>query len=93
MKHAGVDALARLEPLLKDIRKREGLKEKSRGVLYRSGRAFLHFHEHGEYEFYADIRTAGADFARLAVSTKLQRKALLRLIDKALATENGRPGH
>ena len=85
MKHAGATALDRLEPLLKDIRKRDGLKEKSRGCFYRSGRGFLHFHEHGDNEFYADIRLRGDDFDRVEVSSGAQRKSLLRLIDSALA--------
>jgi hypothetical protein len=42
---------------------------KSRGCFYRDGRGFLHFHEHGEDELYADIRIAGDEFDRLAVST------------------------
>lgn len=85
MKHAGADALERLEPFLKDIRRRDRLKEKSRGCFYRGGRAFLHFHEHGEKEIFADIRLRGDDFDRLPASTVAQRQTLLRLIDAALA--------
>jgi hypothetical protein len=84
MKHAGDAALDRLEPLLKDLRKRAGLKEKSRGCFYRAGRGFLHFHEDGEDELYADIRMQGDAFDRVAVSTGAQRKSLLRKIDSAL---------
>ncbi|HLJ52492.1 MAG TPA: hypothetical protein VKT24_03850 [Rhizomicrobium sp.] len=84
MKHAGAAALDRAQSLLKDIRKREGLKEKTRGNFYRSSRAFLHFHEHGEDELYADIRLSGDDFKRLRATTAGERAKLLRLIDKAL---------
>ena len=45
MKHAGGEALDRLEPLLERLRACPGMKEKTRGVFYRAGRAFLHFHE------------------------------------------------
>ena len=90
MKHAGASALDRLEPLLKDLRKRAGLKEKSRGCFYRDGRGFLHFHEHGEDELYADIRIAGDEFDRLAVSTVAERKSLLRMIDLALSDGKAR---
>ena len=90
MKHAGTAALDRLEPLLKAIRKREGLKEKSRGCFYRADRGFLHFHEHGEDEYFADIRLKGDDFDRLDVSTGVQRKSLLRQIDSALADGKAR---
>ena len=89
MKHAGPAALDRADPLLREIRKREGLKEKTRGNFYRSSRAFLHFHEHDEDELYADVRLAGDDFERLAATTPAQRTKLLRLIDKAL--NDGKP--
>jgi hypothetical protein len=85
MKHAGAAALDLLEPLLKDIRKRGGLKEKSRGCFYRAGRSFLHFHEHGESQIFADIRLRSADFDRIKASSAAQRKSLLRLIDSALS--------
>ncbi|HEX2593732.1 MAG TPA: hypothetical protein VHL34_19695, partial [Rhizomicrobium sp.] len=62
MKHATPAALSRIDPLLADIRKRAGLKEKSLGTFYRRSRAFLHFHEHGD-EMFADLRD-GDDFAR-----------------------------
>jgi hypothetical protein len=90
MKHAGAAALDRLEPLLRDLRKRAGLKEKSRGCFYRAGRGFLHFHEHGEDELYADIRIGGVEFDRLAVSTLAQRKSLLHMVDLALSDGKAR---
>ena len=90
MKHAGAAALDQAESLLKDIRKREGLKEKTRGNFYRASRAFLHFHEHGEDELYADIRLSGDDFKRLRATTARERAKLLRLIDKTLNDGNAR---
>ena len=83
MKHAGKDALDKIEPLLKQLRGHAELKEKSRGCFYLRGRGFLHFHEHGVNELYADIGV-GADFERVAVTTAAERKALLRLVDAAL---------
>ena len=83
MKHAGPAALDRADLLLREIRKREGLKEKTRGNFYRSSRAFLHFHEHGDDELYADIRLHD-DFVRLPATTPAERTKLLRLMDKAL---------
>ncbi len=90
MKHAGAAALDRLEPLLKVLRNRAGLKEKSRGCFYRAGRGFVHFHEHGEDELYADIRMRGEAFDRVAISTGAQRKSLLRMIDSALGDGKAR---
>lgn len=81
MKHAGKDALDRLEPLLAELRKR-ALKEKSRGAFYRGGSGFLHFHEHGP-EFFADLKTA-KDFERFPATTAADRKALLKRVDALL---------
>jgi len=88
MKHAGSDALDRLEPLLAQIRQRGGLKEKSRGTFYRGSRAFLHFHEHGE-EFFADMRQA-EDFERFPATRASERRTLLARIDAALSDGSGR---
>ncbi len=77
MKHAGSDALDRLETLLEQLRRLEGLKEKSRGCFYLRGRGFLHFHEHGDDELYADIGLGG-DFERVPATTAAQRKAILK---------------
>ena len=75
MKHAGPAALDRLEPLLQRIRPLPGLVEKSRGVFYRRGKAFLHFHEDAAGLF-ADVRLAGPDFERLRVEADVERAAL-----------------
>lgn len=88
MRHAGSDALDKLEPLLRELRRRDGLKERSRGIFYRGSRAFLHFHEHGA-EFYADMRL-GENFERIAVTKASERKALLRRLDAASA-DGSRP--
>jgi hypothetical protein len=82
MKHAGSEVLDRLEPLLAQIRKIEELKERSRGVFYRSGRAFLHFHEHGP-EIFADMRS-GEDFARFPATSPAHRSALMKALKATL---------
>jgi hypothetical protein len=82
MKHAGPDALDRLEPTLRILRRRPELKEKSSGTFYRGGRAFLHFHEHGDALF-ADVRFE-ADFERICVTSAPERRALLVRIRAAL---------
>ena len=88
MKHAGPKALDRIEPLLKQLRGHAGLKEKSRGCFYLRGRSFLHFHEHGEDEIWADIGL-GAAFERLAAMTAAQHKLILKRAARALA--DGKP--
>lgn len=83
MKHAGPEALDRLEPLLQQIRDLGGLKEKSRGCFYLKNKSFLHFHEHGDNEIYADIGL-GNDFDRLPAMTAAQHKKILSLAARAL---------
>lgn len=84
MKHVGPDALDTLEPLVAAIRGLPGLKEKQRGVFYRKGRAFLHFHEDAAGLF-CDVRLeAQADFTRRRVSTAAERTALLAEVEAAL---------
>lgn len=84
MKHAGAKTLARLEPLLAQVRTHAALKEKSRGCFYLRGRGFLHFHEHGEDEIYADIGLGDA-FERLPAMTAAQHKTILKRTARALA--------
>ncbi|HJW41627.1 MAG TPA: hypothetical protein VJ476_10415 [Rhizomicrobium sp.] len=91
MKHAGPKALDRLEPFLAELRRFEGLKEKSRGCFYLRGRGFLHFHEHGEDELYADIGL-GAETERIPAMTIAQRKTILKRTGQALADGKSRPG-
>jgi hypothetical protein len=54
MRHARDQDLDRIEDLLAQVRTLPGLKEKKRGVFYRKGRGFLHFHEDPKGMF-ADI--------------------------------------
>jgi len=78
MKHATPARLDEIEDLLRQLRGLGVLKEKSRGVFYRGGRAVLHFHEDPAGMF-ADLRP-GAEWERLAVNTASERAALLRRI-------------
>lgn len=82
MKHASAAALDLLEPLLADVRALPGLVERSRGVFYRRGRAFLHSHEDPKGLF-ADLRDAGGEnFERIDVTVEVGR---LRLVAAARA--------
>ena len=84
MKHAGALALDTLEPVLCELRKLDGLKEKSRGVFYRRGKAWLHFHE-DPTGLYADVRGLdGSAFERLQVDDAVSRAALLARVRSAL---------
>ena len=75
MKHAGAEALDRLEPLLAKLRGIPELREKKRGVFYRRSKAFLHFHE-DPGGLFCDVRGA-FDFDRYRVTTLRERRTLL----------------
>ena len=82
MKHAGPEALDSLAELLAAVRAR-GLKEPRRGIFYRKGKAWLHFHE-DKAGLFADIRL-GMEWERFRVSHAAEQANLLRLIDRSLA--------
>jgi hypothetical protein len=78
VKHAGPEALDRLEPLLAGLRTVPGLVEKKRGTFYRRSKALLHFHE-DPTGLYVDVRLdEDRDFVRRPVNTLAQRSDLLR---------------
>ena len=89
MKHAGPDALDQLEPVLKEIRKLDGLKEKKRGAFYCGSIGFLHFHE-DPAGFFADLKVDG-DFQRFPINSTAQTQTFLRRAASAVnALKNGR---
>jgi hypothetical protein len=81
VKHVTAGGLDELDDVLRELRGVDGLKEKSRGVFYRGSRAFLHFHE-DPTGLYADVRF-GAEFERIRVTTKAERKRLLSAVRAA----------
>jgi hypothetical protein len=90
MKHAGPDALDQIEPILVEIRKLNGLKEKKRGTFYYGSSAFLHFHE-DPAGFFADLKIDGKDFERFPVNSKTQTQTFLhRAAASFNAVKNGR---
>jgi hypothetical protein len=82
MKHASPAALDLLDDTLCDLRELPGLKEKTRGVFYRGGKAFLHFHEDPS-GLYADIRR-DALFERFPVNSADDKAGLLAVVRSAL---------
>lgn len=79
MKHAGAAALGRLADLLGALRGMPALTERSPGVFYRKGRAFLHFHEDAAGLF-ADCRLSGDDFDRFAVTSTAEQARLIETV-------------
>lgn len=83
MRHATADDLDRLEPLLAELRKLPGLRERKRGYFSRETRAFLHFHEDAG-DFYADVKL-GSKFQRVRVTSHGDQAEFLAQVRGALA--------
>jgi len=83
MKHAGPRTLARISPLLGELRARAALREKRPGVFYLKSRAFLHFHD-DPAGIFADVRLAD-EFVRLPVTSKSEQSDMLDRIDDCLS--------
>jgi hypothetical protein len=88
MRHAGPDTLARIAPLLAELRARPVLRERRPGVFELESRAFLHFHDDPSGIF-ADVRLA-QDFVRLPVASSAQQADLLDRIDDCLSAVESR---
>jgi len=88
MKHAGPSTLARIAPLLEELRVRPALRERRPGVFSLGSRAFLHFHDDPRGIF-ADVRLADA-FVRRPVTTRSQQADLLEEIDACLSSVESR---
>jgi hypothetical protein len=84
MRHITSGRLDELEPLLGGLRELDALTERKRGVFYRGSKAFLHFHEDGDDDYYADVKLDGVMFERLRVTTKSEQARLVRLVRATL---------
>ena len=86
MAHADEAALARLLPVLRQLREIKGMREMQPGTFYLKGNAFIHFHD-AAGALVADLRKAGAlaadlkrargGFDRYAVDTPVGQRKLL----------------
>ena len=83
MKHAGPATLARISPLLEELRARSVLRERRPGVFYLKSRAYLHFHDDPSGIF-ADVRLTD-EFVRLPVTSRSEQSDLLERIDHCVS--------
>lgn len=85
MRHARPEDLDRLEPLIARLRAFPALREKSRGVFYAKGRAFLHFHA-DPAGLFADVRSPeGSDFIRLQVDGPAGADELVSMVSRQVS--------
>ena len=86
---ANEQTLQKIEPLLEDLRRFEGLKEKRQGVFFLGKKEFIHFHELPEV-IVADVFLASGR-VRLPVTDRTEQLDLLdRIWDSAERSENRR---
>ena len=77
MAHADDAALARLLPLLRQLRALPGLREMKPGIFYLKGSAFVHFHEEAG-ALIADLkRASGGGFDRYPVDAPPGQRKLI----------------
>ena len=85
MKHAGAATLSQLDAVLRDIRKRPQMRERTPGSFYVKSKGYLHFHEDPAGVF-ADVKLDFIEFTRMRATTDKELRALLAKIDRSLAT-------
>ncbi len=74
MAHAGPDALAKLQELLRQLRAVPQLREKQPGAFQLVGQAFVQFHE-SDGRLHADLKkVSGAGFDRYPVDTAPEQR-------------------
>ena len=88
MRHAGPSTLARIPELLRELRARTVLEERTPGCFALKSRAFLHFHDDPSGIF-ADVRLAD-EFVRMRVTSRSEQSDLLDRIDDCLSTVEAR---
>jgi hypothetical protein len=82
MRHATQDDLDRLEPLLAELRRLPGLRERKHGYFSRDSGAFLHFHEDAG-DFYVDVKL-DSKFQRMKVTSDNEQAEFLARVQSAL---------
>ena len=80
MTHAGPEALAKLQELIRQLRAVPQVREKSPGIFYLVGQAFVHFHD-DKGVLQADLKKAsGTGFDRYGVTNAPEQR---KFIDEA----------
>lgn len=80
MAHAGLEALAKLQELIRQLRAVPQVREKQPGTFHLVGQPFVHFHD-SDGKLHADLRKlSGTGFDRYAVDTSPEQR---KFIDEA----------
>jgi hypothetical protein len=85
MKHASGTALATIEPVLIELRRLEGIRERKPGIFYNKSSSFIHFHE-DPAGIFADVRK-DREWLRLPVNRPSEHHQLMRLVRRILRSK------
>ena len=89
MKHATSEALESIDSLLRQLRGRLHLTERTPGCFYLKSKAFLHFH-HDPSGIYADVKRDTAGFSRMRCTSREDQRQLIQCVDRALRERDDR---
>jgi len=84
MKHATPTTLRLIDDLLRQVRRRPELRERTPGSFYFKSKGYLHFHE-DPAGIFADVKLDHVDFTRMRVSTAAEQRKLIKEMDRSLA--------
>ena len=83
MKHAGKEALANLELVLKALRGYAELVERTPGSFYLRSKGFVHFHE-DPTGLFADLKEDLVSFTRYRVTSRAEQRVFLERLARCM---------
>ena len=91
VKHATIETLVMLQPLLQELRGLGTLVERTPGAFYVKSRAFLHFHEDSS-GIYADVKLDSAHFTRMRVTSAHEQANFVKRVRRCLCLDKATKG-
>src|SRR5882724_9498164 len=83
MKHAGKEALSKLQPILEALRGHSVLVERTPGSFYLRSRGFVHFHE-DPAGLFADLKEDLVSFTRYRVTSRTEQREFRERLGRCL---------
>lgn len=83
MRHATIETLTALRPLLGELRGLGMLVERTPGAFYLKSKAFLHFHEDPS-GIYADVKLDSTKFTRMRVTSAHEQANFVKSVRRCL---------
>jgi hypothetical protein len=83
MKHAGKEALSKLQTVLEDLRGHSILRERTPGSFYLRSSGFVHFHE-DPAGLFGDLKEDLVSFTRHRVTSRTEQRQFLERVRRTL---------